>query len=479
MIQTLLLAYAGPGRTVVVFEPTYQLHAHIARITGATVVAGDRRDDFTLDPDDAASVRRARTTRRSRSCARRTTRPVWSSRPTCSTPCSTRRPGSSSSTRPTPSSRRGRRSTASPTTAASSSCARSRRRGAWRRPGSATSSAPSWLVAQLDKVVLPYHLDAAKQLAGTGRPAPRRRHGATGELARRGARPGDGRRSPNSRERRGVPVGRQLRARALRTATTPGTVWQRLVDGGVLIRDCSGWSRLDGCLRVTIGLPAENDRFLAALATALSHGRRVTAHGAACAPQSTARRPRRRRSTSRSTSTARAATDVSTGIPFYDHMLDQLGRHGGFDLTVAADRRPAHRHPPHGRGRRDHARRGVRRGARRQGRRAPLRQRPVPARRGARRGRPRPVRPAVRGVGRRRCPRACRSATRRSIRSSPSTPCRRSPRTPASRCTSRLRAGRNVHHIIEATFKGLARCLRDAVRIEAAAEGVPSTKGVL
>ena len=29
-----------------------------------------------------------------------------------------------------------------------------------------------------------------------------------------------------------------------------------------------------------------------------------------------------------------------------------------------------------------------------------------------------------------------------------------------------LRRGRNVHHIIEATFKGLARCLRDAVRVE-------------
>ena len=30
-------------------------------------------------------------------------------------------------------------------------------------------------------------------------------------------------------------------------------------------------------------------------------------------------------------------TNISTGIPFYDHMLDQLGRHGGFDLTVEAD----------------------------------------------------------------------------------------------------------------------------------------------
>lgn len=40
-----------------------------------------------------------------------------------------------------------------------------------------------------------------------------------------------------------------------------------------------------------------------------------------------------------------------------------------------------------------------------------------------------------------------------------------------------LKHGRNVHHIIEATFKGLGRCLRDAVRIEGTA--IPSTKGVL
>ena len=42
----------------------------------------------------------------------------------------------------------------------------------------------------------------------------------------------------------------------------------------------------------------------------------------------------------------------------------------------------------------------------------------------------------------------------------------------------RLRYGRNTHHIIEASFKGVARALRDAVRVEGDG-GVPSTKGVL
>jgi imidazoleglycerol-phosphate dehydratase len=41
----------------------------------------------------------------------------------------------------------------------------------------------------------------------------------------------------------------------------------------------------------------------------------------------------------------------------------------------------------------------------------------------------------------------------------------------------RLREGRNTHHIVEACFKGVARCLRDAVRVEGG--GVPSTKGRL
>ena len=39
------------------------------------------------------------------------------------------------------------------------------------------------------------------------------------------------------------------------------------------------------------------------------------------------------------------------------------------------------------------------------------------------------------------------------------------------------KAGVNTHHVVEATFKGVARCLRDAVRVEGTA--IPSTKGTL
>jgi imidazoleglycerol-phosphate dehydratase len=38
-------------------------------------------------------------------------------------------------------------------------------------------------------------------------------------------------------------------------------------------------------------------------------------------------------------------------------------------------------------------------------------------------------------------------------------------------------SGRNGHHVIEASFKGVARALRDAVKVEGS--GVPSTKGTL
>jgi histidinol-phosphate aminotransferase len=46
-------------------------------------------------------------------------------------------------------------------------------------------------------------------------------------------------------------------------------VWEGLLERSVLVRDCSGWPRLENCLRVTVGTPQENDRFLAALGEVL------------------------------------------------------------------------------------------------------------------------------------------------------------------------------------------------------------------
>ncbi len=42
-----------------------------------------------------------------------------------------------------------------------------------------------------------------------------------------------------------------------------------------------------------------------------------------------------------------------------------------------------------------------------------------------------------------------------------------------------LHAGENLHHIIEISFKALARCLREATERDPRVRGVPSTKGTL
>jgi imidazoleglycerol-phosphate dehydratase len=43
----------------------------------------------------------------------------------------------------------------------------------------------------------------------------------------------------------------------------------------------------------------------------------------------------------------------------------------------------------------------------------------------------------------------------------------------------RVLSGRNAHHIVEAQFKAVARALREAVALDPRSPGVPSTKGVL
>ncbi|HET6965841.1 MAG TPA: aminotransferase class I/II-fold pyridoxal phosphate-dependent enzyme, partial [Acidimicrobiales bacterium] len=56
VLQSLCLAYGGPGRSVATFEPTYALHGHIAHLTATEVVEGRRRPDFSLDLDEVRDV---------------------------------------------------------------------------------------------------------------------------------------------------------------------------------------------------------------------------------------------------------------------------------------------------------------------------------------------------------------------------------------------------------------------------------------
>ena len=136
-----------------------------------------------------------------------------------------------------------------------------------RRCGSATWSADPEVVAACELVALPYHLDAVKQLAGRLALRYVDRDGGPGGPGRRGA--GADRRRLRPPARRDVAVGRQLHPLPARLAGRPGEVWTDLLDRSVLVRDCSEWPGLAGCLRVTVGLPEENDRFLAALTESL------------------------------------------------------------------------------------------------------------------------------------------------------------------------------------------------------------------
>ena len=56
VLQMLLLTYGGPGRRAMMFEPTYALHAQIARGTGTEIIAGERGEGYMVDPDHAAAL---------------------------------------------------------------------------------------------------------------------------------------------------------------------------------------------------------------------------------------------------------------------------------------------------------------------------------------------------------------------------------------------------------------------------------------
>ena len=268
VLQTVLLTFGGAGRIAAVWEPTYALHSHIARLTGTAVVVGERATDFSIDLDECRRV-------------------IDGARPHVSFLCSPNNPTGVVDPESTV------RSVLEMVESVDGLLVVDEAYGQFApwsadvlidestplvvsRTFSKTWSmaaarlgyliGPAWIVAELDKVVLPYHLDAFKQRAGI--------------IALEFVEDMDlrVRRLVAERERL---VGRlsQLDVDVwpsganfvlFRPRSVPGReVWDRLVERSVLVRDCSTWPRLEGCLRVTIGTPAEDDTFLTALEEAL------------------------------------------------------------------------------------------------------------------------------------------------------------------------------------------------------------------
>jgi imidazoleglycerol-phosphate dehydratase len=166
-------------------------------------------------------------------------------------------------------------------------------------------------------------------------------------------------------------------------------------------------------------------------------------------------------------------TSVSTGIPFFDHMLEQLGKHAGFDLRIEAkgDLDVDLHHTVEdvgivlGNALREALgdKRGVRRFANAL---VPLDEALVQVALDLS-GRPflvYAVDPISEWIGT-FDPQLAEEFWKGFV--------------DGARVTLHVRSitGKIGHHVIEASFKGVARALRDAVKVEG--EGVPSTKGTL
>jgi len=169
--------------------------------------------------------------------------------------------------------------------------------------------------------------------------------------------------------------------------------------------------------------------------------------------------------------------EVATGLPFFDHMLEQLARHGGWDLTVRASGDllvDAHHTVEDvgivlGQGLAEAAgdKAGIRRFA---SALLPLDEALVEVALDVS-GRPFLVyevdfAPDTPGLGSPPFdPQLAEEFWRAVVMSAGLT------------LHVRKRAGKNTHHVVEASFKGVARALRDALSVQGG--GIPSTKGTL
>jgi len=102
-------------------------------------------------------------------------------------------------------------------------------------------------------------------------------------------------------------------------------------EAGFILRNQSHQPGLENAVRVSIGTQDEMDRLLAIL-----RGEAVPA----AAAERVARHVRRTSETAISVAVnldRRAPVQISTGVGFYDHMLDQIAKHAGFSLQLECD----------------------------------------------------------------------------------------------------------------------------------------------
>jgi histidinol-phosphate aminotransferase len=266
VLQCLLLAFGGPGRRALIFEPTYALHSHIARLTGTTVVEGRRDDDFLIDPRDAEAVLAGERPDVTFLCS--PNNPTGRAEPpaTVAAVCAAA-PGlvivDEAYGQFSPWSALDLRGPSQPGLVVTRTFSKT-----WAMAGARLGYlvADPAVVAACEAVVLPYHLSAQTQVAGL--------------LALRHLPEMESRVARISEER-----GRVAAALGdLPVDSWPSDanfilfrprdrdaddVWRSLLAHSVLIRNCSSWQGLPGCLRVTIGTAEENDRFLHALKESL------------------------------------------------------------------------------------------------------------------------------------------------------------------------------------------------------------------